>query len=131
MVFLTKIVYMCFFALADLILYSKLNKTKQINSNTFCLAVIIFLAVAALHTKLFDLAFLTSGKNFYILTMTLVQLVVFHFVGVYVIYRKKRSKFFPSEVVSLSIKIQSFLFSKLIYIVILIFQCIFIVGLLE
>jgi hypothetical protein len=123
---LIKIIYILFIAASDFLLYSMLNKTGKVSTTVQWSFWTTFLIVVLLHTGLFKLDFLMPLGHFLMVIQFLIELIIFHFVGKYYIYRTQNSTRLSVEVASFSIKIASFIFLKAIYILIFIVQCVFI-----
>jgi hypothetical protein len=122
-----KILYIIFFALANFIIYSKLNRTGKITKIQFWLFCIVFLLFILLHIGLFNLVFLMRWKDIFPLLLLLITpLMVYFWYNYFVIKRIKRLKESNEGFLRLSIKVFSFFFLKFIYIMVFVVQCIFI-----
>lgn len=125
---LIKIIYIVFIATSDFLLYSLLNKTGKVNMTWQWSFWTAFLVVVLLHTGLFKMGFLMPLGHFLLVIQFLIELMIFHFVGKYYIYRTQKSTRLSTEVANFSIKMASFIFLKAIYILIFIVQCVFILA---
>ena len=123
-----KIIYILFIGIADFILCSTLNKVGRINTYLIIAFVVSFLIFGVLHTNLFHIESLMPMKGFVMLSQFLIELAIFHFVGKYYIARTKRSKRLSEEVKTFSVRVVSFIFFRLIYVIVFLVQCMFIIN---
>jgi hypothetical protein len=118
---------MLFLAAFNFVIYSKLNKTGKISPNLFLFFTSIFILFVILHTELFNWDFLIPWKQFFPLLFFLsAPVLVYLWFNYFVLKRIERLNMSNEKFRSTVIKVFSFFFLKLIYVIIFIVQCIFI-----
>ena len=120
------IAYLLFFVAADLVVYSRLNKTAWVNEKQFRLFCIGAALFALLHV--FNLSFLMPGKLFSMLVFVFLFPIISYFWFSYFAIKKIRRIITPQNegFVTTAIKVFSFFFLKLVYVMTLIMQISFI-----
>lgn len=121
-----KILYIIFFGITNLLLHLGLNqlrpiRTKYLISFGILLSISIFVHILASEGYLF-----MPLHDFLILMQFYIHLTIFHFVGRYFVNRTSTNKSLNETTINYSVKLGSFVFFKLVYVLIFIVQCIFI-----
>ncbi len=124
---LIKIIYIFLFAAFNFVIYSKLNKTGKINANLFWFFTLIFILFVILHTGLFNWYFLLSWKQFAPLLFFLsAPVLVYLWFNYFALKRIERLNMPNENFRNTAIKVFSFFFLKLFYVMIFIVQCVLI-----
>jgi len=122
-----KIVYVAFFGLANLMLYIKLNKSKEIGAGLWWASLLVFLLFILIHLNFFAFRALLKWDDFFPLVTLFVAPVVVYYWYTYFVIKRINALKGPSESFLRSVlKVFSFLFLKAIYLIIFIVQCVFI-----
>lgn len=126
------IVYLLFFAAANFIIYSVLNKTGKISNKILWSSGCVFLLFVLLHIIPLNLNFLMAGEYFFPSIFFLaVPIVVYLWFNYFVINRVQRLKGIGEQSLRFAIGLFSFFFLKFIYIIVFAMQCMLIFKLIH
>jgi len=121
-----KIIYILFYAAVNVIIYLKLNKPQKISTKQLVIFVFISLVFVILHTSLFILPYLMSSKDFLMpLSLSIIPVLVYFWFNFLVLKRIERLNISNEAFRNIAIKIFSFFFLKLFYVMVFIMQCVF------
>lgn len=121
-----KAIYVIFFLIFDAALYYNLNHKNKVSPKTFWLFIGAYFIVALVHSGLFKLAFLMPFGNFLFVSQFWLQLLLFHFVGVWYIRMAEKSKLLTREAVELNVRLTRFIFLRAMYFIVFLLQLVFI-----
>jgi hypothetical protein len=121
------LIYILFFAASNFAIYSILNKTIKINNQILIVFIGVFTLFILFHVM--NLAILMPTKNFFLLTFLLVAPIVIYFWFNYFALKRLnrlKEKGVNEKFVNFGIKVFSFFFLKFTFIMLFIFQVLFI-----
>lgn len=124
------ILYILFFALTNFLIYSILNKGRAINTGPYVLYIVSVLFLSFIHLKQSPIIGLLSAEDFFgFLLFSLLPILFYLFYNLIVLKRVNRmeEKGVEKKVVDQAIKIASFVFLKLTFIMVFIVQSIAII----
>jgi hypothetical protein len=130
MIILLKILYILFFACADVILYSLLHKKAWVTKNQIIIFCIIFIVAAVLHIGIIKINFLMPVYDFFRFALApLLIISMMHFFGIYSIKRMNNPNNRASEdLKELILKFWSFFTFTMPYFFFFFGQCLWVIS---
>jgi len=130
MIILLKILYILFFACADVILYSFLHKKAWVTKNQAIIYSVIVIVAVILHTGLIKINYLMPIEDFVKWTfMPLLIIALMHFLGIYSTKRMNNPNIKANEdLKDLIIKCWSFFTTTMPYFFFFFGQCLWVIS---
>lgn len=121
-----KIVYILFYAAVNLIIYFKLNEPDRISKKQLMIFVFIALIFVLLHIGIIQSPLLIPAKDFFMpLSLSIIPVLVYFWFNYMVLKRIERLNISNVRFRNTAVKVFSFFFLKLFYVIVFIMQCVF------